>query len=97
MKLQTETNVDNTGHCMITLTTKGSEEKEPVFSFENEDDFVRWKKKLQQVILNIKAWKTENYTLINLEEYAAKMVAFNKVLTYFDHSVVGRWLVCFCL
>jgi len=88
MKLRTETNVDNTGRCIITLTTKESEEKEPVFAFENEDDFVRWKKKLELVIRNIKAWKTENYTLINLEEYAAKMVAFNKVLTYFDHNVV---------
>ena len=89
MKLHTETNVDNSGRCLITLTKKGSDKKESVFAFESEEEFEKWKKNLQEAILNIAAWKTENYTLMNLEEFEAKKIAFNKVMNYFDQHKVG--------
>ena len=91
MKLRAETSVDDSGRCLIILTTKGSQEKEPVLALENEEDFEKWKKYLQQTIANIKAWKTENYTLINLEEFEAKKLAFNKVLNYFDYHNAGKF------
>ena len=89
MKLRTEVNVENSGRCLIILTSKESEEKEPVLAFENEEDFETWKKALQQAVLNIKAWKAGNYTSMDIEEFEAKKVAFNKAMNFFDQTMTN--------
>ena len=66
------------------MTSKKSEEKEPVLAFENEEDLEKWKRALQQAIGDIKAWKADNYNSMDIEAFEAKKLAFNKAMNYFD-------------
>lgn len=94
MKLNVETNADKFGRCIIILTSKDSEKKEPVLAFENEEDFEMWRKSLQKTILNIKAWKASNYTFMDIEEFEAKKLALKKTMNYFDQHLSnnGKWI-----
>ena len=67
------------------LTTRNSEEKEPVFSFENEEDLRRWEKELQLAIVNAKAWKYACEKFMDIDELQAKKAAYSKAMNFYDH------------
>ena len=95
MKIRIEKSTDDSNRGALILTSKKSEEKEPVFAFESDDDLKAWENGLQQALVDIKAWKTACYTLVNIEEFEAKKKAFNKALSSFEQNVVntGKFLL----
>ena len=85
MKIRVEKSQELNRNIMI-LTTRNSEEKEPVFSFENEEDLRRWEKELQQAIVNAKAWKYACETYMDIDEFQAKKTAYSKAMNFYDHA-----------
>ena len=73
------------GNCEyhhIIILTCADDTNEPVFGCECEEDFVKWKKALQQALVDLRAWKQAYTSDIVLTDPAPRKPMFSRTSLY---------------
>lgn len=79
----------------IIILTSPSHEKEPVLSASTQDDFIKWKMALEQILHNVTAWKKACKTEMKIENPSSRKVFLPPKKLYdaveVTLSLLGKW------